>query len=72
MATKVGFVVERLICRDGEDADEEGEEDEGGGGKFSRFPRVPYMSNPLSMRPQEYDCGAFVAYKQRVGCPLYN
>lgn len=26
--------------------------------------RVPYMSNPLSMRPQVYDCGFFVASKR--------
>ena len=26
--------------------------------------RVPYMSNPLSMRPQVYDCGFFLASKR--------
>jgi hypothetical protein len=25
---------------------------------------VPYMSNPLSMRPQVYDCGFFLASKR--------
>lgn len=28
--------------------------------------RVPYMSNPLSMRPQLYDCGFFVASKRGI------
>jgi hypothetical protein len=76
MATKIGFAVERLPDGesgggvgggggDGEDG-EDGEDDANGSihpSGFSRL-RVPYMCNPRSMRPQEYDCGAFVARKQ--------
>lgn len=68
MATKVGFAVERLP--DGESSGGgdggDGEDDANGSihpSGFSRL-RVPYMCNPWSMRPQEYDCGAFVARKQ--------
>ena len=68
MATKIGFVVDGFET--GEDVGgDEGERQQleraapnKHHSQFSRL-RVPYMSNPQSMRPQEYDCGCFVARK---------